>query len=134
MRGYEKGYLGNFLQLVEHHVNTNYPASGTFRELACDAFGTGGYMDGHEFNNANGRQRIAECLVYTNTLTHAERVQTALYLSRKWLGKDIAYSDVDAEAFADELPRAGEGPVDVAEGRTFGVRRVEDGAAVEEGG
>lgn len=134
VRGYEAGYLGNFLQLVEHHVNTNYPASGTFRELACDAFGTGGYRDGHEFNNANGRQRIAECLVYTNTLTHAERVQTALYLSRKWLGKDIAYSDVDTEAFADELPRAGEGPVDVAAGRTFGVRRVEGGAAVEKAG
>ena len=135
VRGYEKGYLGNFLQLVEHHVNTNETASGAFRELACDAFGTGGYMDGHDQSNANGRQRIAECLVYTNSLTHAERVRTALYLSRKWLGKDIVYSDVDAEAFADELPRAENGEtVDVAAERTFGVRRVENGEAVEKTG
>lgn len=135
VRGYEKGYLGNFLQLVEHHVNTNETASWAYRELACDAFGTGGYRDGHEFNNANGRQRIAECLVYTNSLTHAERVRTALYLSRKWLGKDIVYSDVDTEAFADELPRAETGEtVDVAAERTFGVRRVENGEAVEKTG
>lgn len=136
VRGYEKGYLGKFLQLVEHHANTNEAASAAYRELACDAFGTGGYLDGHEHNNANGRQRIAECLVYTNSLTHAERVRTALYLSRKWLGKDIVYDDIDAAAFAEELtPVDGAAPaVDVAAGLAWGVRRVEGGEALEKTG
>lgn len=132
--GYEQGYLGPFLQLVEHHVNTNYAANPGHRTLCCDAFGTGGYLDGHEFNSANGRQRIAECLVYTNTLTHAERVQTALYLSRKWLGKDVAYSDFDETAFVEAVSLGAGGVVETPAGRAAGVRRVEDGSALEKAG
>ena len=40
--GYSQGYLGAFMQLVEHHVNTDYPAhSNGVWNLACDAFGVG---------------------------------------------------------------------------------------------
>lgn len=132
--GYETGYLGNFMQLVEHHVNTNYTASGSHRELCCDAFGSGGYLDGHQYNSANGRQRIAECLVYTNSLTHAERVQTAMYLSRKWLGKDIVYSDVDEPVFVEEFNLAAGEAANVQDGQAMGVKRIEGGATLEKAG
>ncbi|MGN0853228.1 MAG: hypothetical protein ACI4Q3_07600 [Kiritimatiellia bacterium] len=134
VKGYQKGYLGNFMQLVEHHVNTNYAASTSRQELCCDAFGSGGYQDGHVYNHANGRQRIAECLIYTNSLTHAERVQTALYLSRKWLGKDIVYSDIDEAAFVEEACCGPWEVVHVPADFAAGVRRVENGSALEKTG
>ncbi len=133
VRGYKSGYLGTFMQLVEHHVNENKWASSASRTLACDAFGTGGYRDGHDYNNANGRQRIAECLIYTNALTHIERVQTALYLSRKWLGKDIAYTEFDepldgTSNMCAELTLTADEAISVAAGAAGGARCAEGGA------
>ena len=139
VRGYESGYLGAFMQLVEHHVNESKWAGSASRTLACDAFGTGGYVDGHVYNNANGRQRIAECLIYTNALTHAERVQTALYLARKWLGKDIAYSEFDepldgtSNMRADLTLAAGE-TISVAAGTAGGAHCAEGGAPLVKDG
>lgn len=103
VNGMKTGYLGKFLQLVEHHVNTNYPASSSVRELWCDAFGTG-YADcprEHFVSSHNGGQRMAECIIYTNSLTYAERAQVAQYLARKWLGKDAAYKEWAPE-FSDK--------------------------------
>ncbi len=137
--GHTSGYLGAFMQLLEHHVNTSKRAGTASETLVCDAFGTGGYRDGHSQNNANGRQRIAECIVYTNTLTYAERVQTALYLSRKWLGRDIAYSEFDepldgsADRSANLALAEGES-VAVAAGSAGGVRRAEGGASLVKDG
>ncbi len=93
--GLKTGYLGRFMQLVEHHVNTNYPASSSYKELWCDAFGTG-YADCPKetfIHSHNGGQRMAECIVYTNSLTYAERAQVAQYLAQKWLGKDADYEE-----------------------------------------
>lgn len=95
VNGMKTGYLGTFMQLVEHHVNTNYPASPSSRELWCDAFGAG-YADcpnEHFISSHNGGQRMAECIIYTNSLTYAERAQVAQYLAQKWLGKDAAYEE-----------------------------------------
>lgn len=118
--GLRTGYLGKFMQLVEHHVNTNYPASNSYKELWCDAFGTG-YADCPKetfIHSHNGGQRMAECIVYTNSLTYAERAQVAQYLSQKWLGKDAAY----VEWSPPEHDNAGEvaatdASIEVGEGR-----------------
>ena len=46
--------------------------------------GTGAQSFGTIMNKGCGRNRICECIVYTNTLTEAERKATAEYLYRKW--------------------------------------------------
>lgn len=94
------GYLGPFMQLTEFHSNTAYPANASRRELWIDAFGTS-YQDGglgapsYYIDGENGGQRIAECIIYTNTLSYAERAQVAQYLMNKWLDKDVAYQEFD---------------------------------------
>ena len=127
--GYSHGYLGAFMQLVEHHVNTDYPAhSNGVWNLACDAFGVG-YLDnpsgGTFIPNANGGQRIAECIIYTNSLSYLERAQTAQYLMRKWLNKDVYYLPYDnnTKAQAGTIAACGEEVV-VAAGEDFVVGEV----------
>lgn len=140
VNGMKTGYLGAYMQLVEHHVNTNYPASGSRRELWCDAFG-GGYLsnpDGGKnsfVKGANGGMRIAEYIIYTNSLTYAERVQVAQYLSRKWLGADTAYEEWDpaARTLAADVAATGAG-LDVPAGSTYFVGSVEgEGELVKTG-
>lgn len=111
--GYEAGYAGPFLQVVEHHVNESRRASASQAELACDAFGTG-YVDhpgdGTYVSGANGGMRIAECIVYTNALTHRERVQTLRYLSRKWLDREVDWTVTESgtDLTPGMLPAGGE--------------------------
>lgn len=75
-------YNGNaFTRSVLHEIwNTN----GV--DLAADVFGYSGYT-----GNANGIDRICECIVYTNDLTYAERLQVAEYLTQKWCGGEATY-------------------------------------------
>ncbi len=126
--GYSHGYLGAFMQLVEHHVNTDYRASASVQHLACDAFGVG-YLDnvgdGTFIATENGRLRIAECIIYTNSLSYVERLETAQYLMRKWLDKDIVYLPYDAntKAQAGTFAACGE-EVSVAAGKDFVVGEV----------
>ena len=126
--GYSHGYLGAFMQLVEHHVNTDYSASGSVHPLACDAFGIG-YLDnpsgGGFVSTENGGLRIAECIIYTNSLSYVERLETAQYLMRKWLGKDVVYLpyDTKTKARAGTLAACGE-QVAVAAGEDFVVGEV----------
>lgn len=132
--GYEKGYSGDHIQLLEHHVSQNHLAKQGQPDLFCDAFGTGGYLDGHQYNFANGRQRISEVIIYTNALTHAERVETALYLSRKWLGHDIYYSNVDEKATEESMTMVDGEVLNVAGDKTLGIRRVEGGSDLGKSG
>jgi hypothetical protein len=91
--GTKTGYLGKYMQIVEFHANTNYLSSTS--AIDCDAFG-GCYYNGQaQLAQCNGCMRIAEYIIYTNTLTHAERLSVAQYLSRKWLGHDILYTEAD---------------------------------------
>ena len=126
--GYSHGYLGAFMQLVEHHVNTDYSASGSVHPLACDAFGIG-YLDnpsgGGFVSTENGGLRIAECIIYTNSLSYVERLETAQYLMRKWLGKDVVYLPYDTKtrAQAGTFAACGE-QVSVAAGEDFVVGEV----------
>lgn len=131
--GYEKGYLGAYMQLLEHHVNTNYSANANHKELWLDAIGIN-YLDNNQNGKGcNGAMRIAECIIYTNSLTHAERVRTAQYLSRKWLGKDIAYSDTDAALVCPVFAPNG-GAVDVEADMTAALGAVEgEGGLVKTG-
>lgn len=92
--GKTTGYLGKFMQLVEHHVNADL-ADAMANGVVADAFG-GCYVDNRDFvGHSNGGMRIAEYIIYTNSLTHAERVSVAQYLSRKWLGRDVRWSVTD---------------------------------------
>ncbi len=89
VNGLTKGYNGTFMQLVEHHVNTNFWARTSVRkELVCDAFGTG-YKQPHNDLKYKFGMRVAEYIIYTNSLTYAERLQTAQYLMKKWMGRSI---------------------------------------------
>ena len=127
--GYEKGYLGKYMQLVENHMNTNYAANANHKELWLDAIGVN-YLDGHSYGTGcNGAMRIAECIIYTNTLTHAERVKTAQYLSRKWLGKDIEYSDTDG-ALACPVFAPNGSAMDVVAEETAAFGTVEGGGGL----
>ena len=80
MQSYE--YSGkSFTRCVLHEIwNTNNV------DLAADAFGFK-----KKKKNANGVDRICECLVYTNDLTYAERLQVAEYLTQKWCGGEATY-------------------------------------------
>lgn len=131
--GYEKGYLGAYMQLVEHHVNTNYAANANHYDLWLDAIGIN-YLDGSSYGKGcNGAMRIAECIIYTNSLSHVERVKTAQYLSRKWLGKDIYYSDTDDTRHIASLGPVGE-TVDVSDGTTLGIGPVEGAGGIRKSG
>lgn len=99
--GNKHGWLGAFMQLLEFHSNTNYWAnkSNKVRGIACDNFGIS-YTDVHDSTGwvgaHNGRMRIAECIIYTNTLTFVERARVAQHLTQKWLGKDVIVQDAAA--------------------------------------
>jgi hypothetical protein len=93
-------YNGKVMQLIEHHVNTNYMSGSSIRNLAADAFGAG-YENVSDDNynyirRNNGGMRIAECIVFTNTLSYAERVKIGTYLMNKWLGKKMGYHYIDS--------------------------------------
>ena len=130
--GRKSGYLGAFMQLVEFHANTDYaPSTG---RVTCDAFG-GGYNNGQSaVKGMNGGMRIAECIIYTNELSHVERVKVAQYLSKKWLGKDVYYRHFaeDSAVDADEIARSGCG-VSVSSGRVATAEMIEEGSLVKSG-
>ena len=75
-----------------------------------------------------GGWRVGEILMYTNSLTRAERARVNRYLVKKWLGSDDC--DVGAVMVAD-----GAGSLGVPSGHTAKVRRVaaEGGTLVKSG-
>jgi hypothetical protein len=79
--------------------------------------------------------RIAEYIIYTNALTHAERLQTARYLSRKWTGKDI-YWEVAEEignSFVSEIKPFGQ-TVNIDEGKSYAIMSVGGPGAIRKTG
>ena len=126
-------YLGAYMQLIDFHANTNYITSTS--TIDCDAFG-GCYHNGSPANlsNKNGGMRIAEYIIYTNTLTHAERVQVEQYLSRKWLNRNIYYLPVDeSRTSASADVAALDGAVEVPAGRTAAISAVTAGSITKTG-
>ena len=131
--GTSTGYLGGYMQLVEHHVNTDY-ISGDDKVIVCDAFG-GGYKNGmSQVKDSNGGMRIAEYIIYTNSLTHAERVGVAQYLSRKWFGRNVYCGVTDGGKYDDPDSLAVPGvEMRVGEGEEFATGPLEGGAFVKAG-
>ena len=130
--GYTDGFCGPQLQLVEFHVNTNFYARPAVsrRELACDAFGFG-YEQPHSDISNRGGMRIAEYIIYTNTLTHVERLKTAQYLMRKWLGRNVYCSVADN---LDTFNVDGtDSVVDVEEGNMASYSTLNSGSLVKDG-
>lgn len=131
--GKTTGYLGAFMQIVEHHPNYSYHSCKV--GVACDAFG-GGYRNNEQYVNVkNGRMRIAECIIYTNALSNAERTSVAQYLSRKWLGRDVRFCAADASITSDisEYASAETLGVAVSAGRTAAAKPVASGSVVKSG-
>ena len=126
------GFKGGFLQLVEHHVNTNLMARPTYgrRELVCDAFGTG-YVQPHNDLKYKFGMRIAECIVYTNSLTRAQRLQTAQYLMRKWFKRDVYRSVADTNNVIKVSGAAA--VIAVGEDKSLAVSRVESAKVAKTG-
>lgn len=132
--GRSVGYLGAFMQIVEHHPDYGYPS---FKAgVASDAFGGGYYNNQEAVRHFNGRMRIAECLIYTNALSNAERTDVAQYLSRKWLGRDIRYSAADPSITTNISEYASRETLGVAvsAGMTVAAEPVVSGAVVKSGG
>lgn len=130
--GKTTGYLGAFMQVVEHHPDYRYPS---YRAgVACDAFGGGYHNNTDGVRYRNGGMRIAEYIIYTNELTHAERTGVAQYLSRKWLGADIRHYTVDASNTSDISGLSSDGiGVIVPDGMTSAAKQVTGGTVVKSG-
>lgn len=130
--GKSTGYLGAFMQVVEHHPDYSYPSYKA--GVACDAFGGGYFNNTANVNVNNGGMRIAEYIIYTNELTHAERTGVAQYLSRKWLGADIRHYTVDASNTSDISALSSDSiGVIVPDGRTSAAKQVTGGTVVKSG-
>ena len=119
-------YLGSYMQLLDFHANTNYAASTGV--IDCDAFG-GSFHNGVDYvKRLNGGMRIAEYIIYTNSLTHAERVQVEQYLTRKWFGHNAYYLPVD-----ESCTSAPADTVEVPAGRTAAIGAVTAGSFTKTG-
>ncbi|MBQ2628836.1 MAG: hypothetical protein IJG13_04080 [Kiritimatiellae bacterium] len=126
-------YLGAYMQLLDFHANTNYAASTGV--IDCDAFG-GCYHNGVDATkNKNGGMRIAEYIIYTNSLSHAERVQVAQYLYRKWLGTNNSYDlPADPSNTGDPAGIASVGgAINVPGGKTTAISTVTSGSLTKSG-
>ena len=132
-QGTSTGYLGKFMQLVEHHVNAELAARSA-NGIVADAFG-GCYVNQRSFvGHSNGGMRIAEYIIYTNSLTHAERSGVAQYLSRKWLGRNIYWSVGDETKHMDVSSLAIPGvSMTVPEGESGAVSKTGGAGIVKEG-
>ena len=127
-RAFTAGYLyqggagsKNVPQLVECH-----PA-GTGATADCFGYTFGG-------SGRNGAERLCECIVYTNSLTEAERLQVREYLMRKWLGTeaDVSVVPKGAQQSFDATEDSG---IDVASGESLALGEVSgDGTFVKTGG
>ena len=111
---YRGGIVGNadadwanvtpFEKLVKTVVEFAVPAPGVSATRIADN-GAGG-----------GRERLYECIVYTNALTEAESAQVARYLMEKWMGtganwapgEDDEVATVDTDTTTDVYQAAGD--------------------------
>ena len=72
---------------------------------------------------------VAEAIIYTNVLTHAERAQTTLYLQRKWMGSgDVEVLSTASNSCKVEVPEGRE--VRVVEGVVNGTALAKTGGGV----
>jgi len=111
---YRGGIVGNadadtanvtpFEKLVKTVVEFAVPAPGVSATRIADN-GAGG-----------GRERLYECIVYTNALTEAESAQVTRYLMEKWMGTDANWAPgeddevatVDTDTTTDVYQAAGD--------------------------
>ena len=131
--GRSTGYLGPYMQLLEFHANTNYYV--TAGDVACDAFGGCHYNEaGNQVKLHNGGMRIAEYIIYTNSLTYAERAKVAQYLCRKWLDRNV-YCAVAAGDNTPDLTgvMSAGAEIDVRTGKTVATKSVTSGTLVKTG-
>ena len=122
------------MQIVEFHANTSYDASTGV--VDCDAFGGGYLNDKAQVKQCNGCMRIGEYIIYTNSLSYAERVSVAQYLSKKWFDHDIYYIPVDPDYThdAEENFREEGVELDVVDGQVATIEQTASGTLSKTGG
>ena len=134
VNGTTTGFRGKYsMQLVEHHVNTNYDAHAYApiqHDLVCDAFGTGYEQPSSDLAYKFG-MRVAEYIIYTNSLTYAERLQTAQYLMKKWCKRNVFYTVADTNEMA--AVSGADTIFDVADGKAQALNRVTSGSICKNG-
>jgi len=101
------------------HVDSAHPTGDT----AADAFSFNSSATGR-----SGFHRVCECIVYTNTVTEAERLAITGHLMKKWLNCEVNYrrafgtNSVLAALDTGSLPG-----IEVAAGETAYVGEIADG-------
>ncbi len=128
--GVEKTYQNEKLNEGRLVVLEVHPTA----DATADAFGI---TDGNDMKNRfdlSGGGRVHEYIIYTNSLTYAERVAVADYLMMKWEGKHAIYEAADAEHRAGALSANGAVlGVDVPEGG-YATAQSFDAPLVKTGG
>ena len=85
----------------------------------------------------NGRQRLCECIVYTNVLTQTERVAVTGYLMKKWMNAEVDWSRVrgpERNSFGEATLSDGGFGYGVAAGETGWIDSVSGCGALVKGG
>lgn len=130
--GTNTSYLGAFPQLVEHHPNPGLPNAVP---VSADAFGGGYENPNSSVAKSNGGMKIYEYIIYTNSLSHAERCKVAQYLSRKWLGKNVYCRASGASATVDVSALAVPGvEIAVPDGEEGAIAAISGGKLLKSGG
>ena len=88
----------------------------TVVEFAVPAPGVSATKLGDNGQNNSGRERLYECIIYTNALTEAESAQVTRYLMEKWMGTDANWAPgeddevatVDTDTTTDVYQAAGD--------------------------
>lgn len=97
-------------QVVESHPNAPGAAADCFDYVYGGA-------------TRNGRERLCECVVYTNVLSETERQQVAGYLMKKWLNSEIEYRAVPDGGVAAITPIE-DGELYASDGQTIALGEV----------
>lgn len=84
----------------------------------------------------NGRQRLYECIVYTNELTRAERLAVTGYLMKKWMNAEVSFTQgPEKNSFGAATLSPDMAGYAVASGETGWIDSVSgSGALVKRGG
>ena len=117
-------YSGYKFEATNHRKgHVNLPMCLEFMttgDTEADAFGFCNNEDG-----CNGKLRIYEYVIYTNTLTTTERLETEQYLMKKWLNANANYDRLaEVPERLAAFDTAGKPSLNVPEGTLFAIDKV----------
>ncbi|MFA7174894.1 MAG: hypothetical protein WC340_16080 [Kiritimatiellia bacterium] len=100
------------------HVDSAHPTGDT----SADAFSFNSSAGGR-----SGFHRVCECLIYTNTVTEAERLAITGHLMKKWLNCEVNYKRSSVtESVLDTLDTTQISGLEVAANKTAYIGQIDD--------